>query len=129
LYKNEAGIGAAVRDVAGRVRREEIFVSACARTRLFCRILTRPGAATKIHSNDHGYESTLAGVDASLRAFGFGAPARFPPIAAGLMERADYIDLFLIHEPTSGKERRLATYRALLVARDAGKVRSVGVSN
>lgn len=40
-----------------------------------------------------------------------------------------YIDLFLIHDPYSGKERRLETYRALLDCKKAGTVRSVGVSN
>lgn len=41
----------------------------------------------------------------------------------------DYIDLFLIHDPLSGKEKRLATWKAILEARDAGKIRTVGVSN
>jgi len=41
----------------------------------------------------------------------------------------DYVDLFLIHDPFSGREKRLATYKALLEARDAGKIRTVGVSN
>ena len=41
----------------------------------------------------------------------------------------EYIDLFLIHDPYSGTERRLATYKALQDARQAGKIRSVGVSN
>ncbi|KAJ7703042.1 NADP-dependent oxidoreductase domain-containing protein [Mycena rosella] len=67
---------------------------------------------TKCISNTHGYESTLKGVDASLAKFGF-----------------DYIDLFLIHDPHSGTERRLATYKALLEAKTAGKIRTVGVSN
>ena len=41
----------------------------------------------------------------------------------------DYIDLFLIHDPMSGRERRLQTYKALQEARAEGKIRSVGVSN
>jgi len=41
----------------------------------------------------------------------------------------DYIDLFLIQDPFSGTERRLAAYRALLDAQKAGKIRTVGVSN
>lgn len=41
----------------------------------------------------------------------------------------DYIDLFLIHDPLSGKQRRLETWRALLEAKKAGKLRTVGVSN
>ncbi|KAI0790713.1 Aldo/keto reductase [Abortiporus biennis] len=67
---------------------------------------------TKCVSKTHGYESTLQGVDASLERFGF-----------------DYIDLFLIHDPYSGTEKRLATYRALLEAKRVGKIRTVGVSN
>ncbi|KAF8124916.1 NADP-dependent oxidoreductase domain-containing protein [Boletus edulis] len=67
---------------------------------------------TKCVSKTHGYESTLKGVDGSLARFGF-----------------DYIDLFLIHDPFSGTEKRLATYRALLDAQKAGKIRTVGVSN
>ena len=41
----------------------------------------------------------------------------------------DYVDLFLIHDPFGGRERRLEIYRALLEARNAGKIKSVGVSN
>ncbi|KAJ7346779.1 NADP-dependent oxidoreductase domain-containing protein [Mycena albidolilacea] len=63
-------------------------------------------------SKTHGYESTLKGVDESLVKF-----------------KLDYIDLFLIHDPFSGTERRLATYKALLEAKATGKIRSVGVSN
>jgi len=67
---------------------------------------------SKCVSKTHGYEKTLKGIDTSLQKFGF-----------------DYIDLFLVHDPLSGKEKRLATYRALLDAKKAGKLRTVGVSN
>ncbi|KAE9388080.1 Aldo/keto reductase [Gymnopus androsaceus JB14] len=67
---------------------------------------------TKCVSGDHGYDLTLRGVDWSLQQFGF-----------------DYIDLFLIHDPMSGTEKRLATYKALLECKVAGKIRTVGVSN
>ncbi|TFL04800.1 NADP-dependent oxidoreductase domain-containing protein [Pterulicium gracile] len=67
---------------------------------------------TKCVSKTHGYESTLKGVDDSLERFGL-----------------DYLDLFLIHDPYSGTERRLATYKALKEAQKAGKIRTVGVSN
>jgi len=67
---------------------------------------------TKCINKTHGYESTLTGVDVSLERFG-----------------VDYIDLFLIHDPMSGRERRLQTYKALQESRRLGKVRSVGVSN
>ncbi|KZT03086.1 Aldo/keto reductase [Laetiporus sulphureus 93-53] len=67
---------------------------------------------SKIYHPDHGYESTLKAVDESLQRFGF-----------------DYIDLYLIHSPLSGKRKRLETWRALLEAKEAGKLRTVGVSN
>ncbi|KAF8813836.1 Aldo/keto reductase [Phlegmacium glaucopus] len=67
---------------------------------------------TKCVSRTHGYESTLKGVNESLAKMKF-----------------DYIDLFLIHDPLSGTDRRLATYKALSEAKAAGKIRSVGVSN
>lgn len=50
-------------------------------------------------------------------------------ITPNLMAHLDYIDLFLIHDPYSGTERRLATYKALQEAKAAGKIRTVGVSN
>ncbi|KII91993.1 hypothetical protein PLICRDRAFT_695476 [Plicaturopsis crispa FD-325 SS-3] len=91
-YRNEAQVGDAVRKSG--LDRADVFIT------------------TKCVSHDHGYESTLRGVEASLRRFGFG-----------------YIDLFLIHDPMSGRKKRIETYRALLEKRDAGKIRTVGVSN
>ena len=67
---------------------------------------------TKIEHKDYGYQSTSTAVEQSLERFG-----------------VDYIDLFLLHEPYSGKTNRIGTYRALLDAKKAGKIRSVGVSN
>ncbi|GJJ06676.1 hypothetical protein Clacol_000871 [Clathrus columnatus] len=68
---------------------------------------------SKISSgHGHSYQNALATVDESLRNFGF-----------------DYVDLYLIHDPRSGKESRLEAYRGLLEAKKQGKVRSVGVSN
>ncbi|KAF8973081.1 NADP-dependent oxidoreductase domain-containing protein [Flammula alnicola] len=67
---------------------------------------------TKIMSSNHGYESTKRGIAESLAKMKF-----------------DYIDLFLIHDPLSGTVRRLQTYKALLEAKAAGKIRTVGVSN
>ncbi|PPQ98775.1 hypothetical protein CVT24_003333 [Panaeolus cyanescens] len=40
-----------------------------------------------------------------------------------------YVDLFLIHDPFSGKQKRLDTYKALLEGQANGKIRTVGVSN
>ncbi|KAL0579148.1 hypothetical protein V5O48_002829 [Marasmius crinis-equi] len=64
---------------------------------------------SKCASRHHGYESTLKGVDESLQRFGF-----------------DYIDLFLIHDPLSGKEKRLDTYKALQEKKAAAKIRTFG---
>lgn len=41
----------------------------------------------------------------------------------------DYIDLYLIHGPYPNKTARLATWKALEEAVDAGKLKSIGVSN
>jgi len=67
---------------------------------------------TKVIQRSHGYSSTLQVVDESLTKLGF-----------------SYIDLYLIHSPLSGKEKRIETYKALLETQKQGKVRSVGVSN
>ncbi|KAL6309362.1 Aldo/keto reductase [Sparassis latifolia] len=67
---------------------------------------------SKIFPSEHGYDSTFKAVDSSLERFGF-----------------DYLDLFLIHAPLSGKEKRLETWRALVDCKKAGKLRTIGVSN
>lgn len=58
------------------------------------------------------YESAKADVDATLAETGL-----------------DYIDLYLIHAPYGGREARLGAWKALVEAVEAGKVRSIGVSN
>jgi diketogulonate reductase-like aldo/keto reductase len=40
-----------------------------------------------------------------------------------------YVDLFLIHSPNGGKESRRLMWLALEKAKEAGKVRDIGVSN
>ncbi|KAI0824063.1 Aldo/keto reductase [Trametes gibbosa] len=67
---------------------------------------------SKVFHVDYGYESTLAAVQDSLDNFGY-----------------DYFDLYLIHSALSGKKARLETWRALVDAKKAGKIRSIGVSN
>ena len=49
--------------------------------------------------------------------------------AEGFRRAPDYFDLYLIHSGLSGKEKRLDTWRALIDARNAGKIKSIGVSN
>ncbi len=41
----------------------------------------------------------------------------------------DYLDLYLIHSAYGGKTIRLEAWKALLAAKKAGKLKSVGVSN
>ncbi|THG93976.1 hypothetical protein EW026_g7394 [Hermanssonia centrifuga] len=67
---------------------------------------------SKIWYPDYGYESTLLCVDDSLEKIGL-----------------EYIDLYLIHSPETGKKSRLDTWRALIEQRNRGKLRTIGVSN
>ncbi|KAG9031448.1 hypothetical protein FRB95_002748 [Tulasnella sp. JGI-2019a] len=67
---------------------------------------------SKVISRWHGYDMTLKAIDDSLDRF-----------------KLDYLDLYLIHEPLSGKAKRLETWRALIKRRDDGKLKSIGVSN
>lgn len=91
-YGNEAGVGDAVR--ASGIPREDLFVT------------------TKVWNSDHGYDSTLAAFDRSLRAL-----------------RMDHVDLYLIHWPLPGRDRYLETWRALEHLLAEGGVRAIGVSN
>jgi methylglyoxal/glyoxal reductase len=90
LYGNEADVGAAIR--ASGIRREDVFVT------------------TKLHRNDHGYDTTLRGFAGSLDRLGF-----------------DYVDLYLIHWPES--KRRQESWEALEQILDEGRARAIGVSN
>ncbi|OLL22969.1 putative oxidoreductase [Neolecta irregularis DAH-3] len=68
--------------------------------------------STKLWDPDHGYERTKAAIDKSLRECNLG-----------------YIDLYLIHSPNPGKEKRLASWRAMEEAVAQGIIKSIGVSN
>jgi diketogulonate reductase-like aldo/keto reductase len=59
-----------------------------------------------------GYEGTKAQVDETLAKSGL-----------------EYIDLMLLHAPYGGSARRKGSWKALVEAVEAGKVRSIGVSN
>lgn len=65
---------------------------------------------TKVWNDDQGYDSTLRAFDASL--------ARL---------KMDYVDLYLIHWPVTGK--RLDTWRALTHLYEQKRCRAIGVSN
>ncbi|MFD4407853.1 aldo/keto reductase [Nocardia sp. NPDC058499] len=99
-YGNERGVGEGIR--ASDVPREELFVS------------------TKVAAEIKDYDDAAAAIDASLTAL-----------------RLDHIDLMLIHSPQPWDnfrggdyaEGNRATWRALEDAYQAGKLRSIGVSN
>jgi methylglyoxal/glyoxal reductase len=65
---------------------------------------------SKVWNDQQGYESTLKAYDQSLEKLGM-----------------DYLDLYLIHWPVSGKYKE--TYRALEKLYEEGRVRAIGVSN
>jgi diketogulonate reductase-like aldo/keto reductase len=65
---------------------------------------------TKLWNDDHGYDAALRALDTSLDKLGL-----------------DYVDLYLIHWPVTGKRRD--SWRALERAFQDGRARSIGVSN
>ena len=65
---------------------------------------------TKVWNDEQGYDSTLRAFDASLERL-----------------KMDYVDLYLIHWPVTGK--RLDTWRALLHLYEQKRCRAIGVSN
>ena len=99
-YGNERGVGEEIR-TAG-VPREDLFVS------------------TKLAAEIKDYEGAVAAIDGSLATMGL-----------------DYVDLMLIHSPQPWSDFRGGDYsegnreawRALEEAYEAGKIRSIGVSN
>lgn len=101
-YRNEAAVGEGIQAglASTGLSRKDIFVT----TKLWP---GNPawGDAPKTHAQ------TLAECEASLERLGL-----------------DYVDLYLIHAPYGGSER-LSQWRALIELQNAGKVRSIGVSN
>ncbi|MER7922997.1 aldo/keto reductase [Streptomyces sp. NPDC096057] len=99
-YGNEHGVGEGVRDAG--VPRDELFVS------------------TKLAAEIKDYDRALAAIDGSLRTLGL-----------------DSVDLMMIHSPQPWNDFRggdyaegnRAAWRALEEAHQAGKIRSIGVSN
>lgn len=99
-YGNERGVGEGVR--TSGVAREELFVS------------------TKLAAEIKDYDGAVASIEESLNKLGL-----------------DYIDLMLIHAPQPWDDFRGGDYaegnreawRALEEAHQAGKLRSIGVSN
>ncbi|POW05086.1 hypothetical protein PSTT_09950 [Puccinia striiformis] len=67
---------------------------------------------TKVRRNEHGYENCKKAVLDSVTA-----------------PKPGYWDLVLLHDPLAGPEARHEAYRALVEAQEAGKIKSIGVSN
>lgn len=67
---------------------------------------------SKLPGRDHGYDQTLASIDGSLQRLGL-----------------DRIDMYLIHWPLPRLNEYVNSFKAMLNAREAGKIRSVGVCN
>lgn len=67
---------------------------------------------TKIWNAEQGFETTGKALEESLRRL-----------------QLDYVDLLLIHWPVPAKDLFVETWRALIQAKEQGKVRSIGVSN
>ncbi len=65
---------------------------------------------TKLWNADQGYDKAMVAIDTSLSKLGM-----------------DYVDMYLIHFPVSGK--RKDSWRALEKIKSDGKAKSVGVSN
>ncbi|GAA5992593.1 hypothetical protein JCM11641_006537 [Rhodosporidiobolus odoratus] len=69
---------------------------------------------TKVFGKEHGTEETKKAVEES----------------AALAQQYGYTwDLILLHDPTAGPAKRLEAWKALIEARNAGKVKAIGVSN
>ena len=67
---------------------------------------------SKLRGGDHGYDATMRAFKATKRNLGLGP-----------------VDLYLIHWPLPGQDLYVETWRALIDLRDAGEIRSIGVSN
>ena len=67
---------------------------------------------TKIWNESQGYDRTLAAADKCLARLG-----------------RDHVDMLLIHWPCPAKGLFVETWKALIALREAGKAKSIGVSN
>ena len=92
IYRNENGVGQGVKDAG--VQRSEIFLT------------------TKIWNSDQGTDSTVRGLEDSLRRLD-----------------TDYVDLLLIHWPAARRGRYQDTWETMIGLKEKGLTRSIGVSN
>ncbi|KAK7969090.1 putative oxidoreductase C2F3.05c [Apiospora saccharicola] len=108
-YRNEAPCGKAIREFASSPASSSSAggsgnATTTPREQIFF--------TSKVRPLNLSYESAKTQVDATLSETGLG-----------------YIDLMLIHAPYGGPVARKGAWKALVEAVDAGKVRSIGVSN
>ena len=101
--QNEAGVGRGLR--ASGLKREEVFLT----TKLAPSI--RGESSVPDPSSFKTTRMTIESCEASVGRLG------------------TYADLYLIHTPFSGRERRLEQWRACVECQQRGLVRSIGVSN
>ncbi len=71
---------------------------------------------TKLWNSEQGYDKTLAAFDASMKRL-------------DLKGDGAYLDLYLIHWPVPEANLYVETFKAFANLRDAGRIRSIGVSN
>lgn len=67
---------------------------------------------TKVPPKDINYSNAKQHIENTLKITGF-----------------EYVDLYLLHAPYGGKENRIGAWKALAEGVQAGKIRSIGVSN
>lgn len=102
MYLNHWDIAKAIKESG--VPREELWVTSKLQS---AKLMAWPKAVVS-------EESAVEAVDSSLRELGL-----------------DYLDLMLIHSPEGGTtpDEQVAVWRGLLRAKEAGKVKNIGVSN
>jgi 2,5-diketo-D-gluconate reductase A len=67
---------------------------------------------TKLRGHDHGRDAARRGLEGSLGRLGL-----------------DYVDLYLIHWPLPRIDKYVESWETMIAMRDAGLIRSIGVSN
>lgn len=112
-YRNEKESAAAIRDSG--LDRSQVFYT------------------SKVPRSYQGYKKAKQAIEESLAASNIEyidlyAIARYS-ISYLKLHWTDLSTRMLIHAPYGGKEARLGTWRALVEAQKAGKIRSLGVSN
>lgn len=93
---------------------------------------------TKVTGSEHGTAKTAKAVDQSAEiAKKYGLKWVRSPFSSVVfavfrmctIDARFTQDLFLLHDPTAGKEKRLEAWKVLLEKRDQGVIRTAGVSN